>query len=94
LKRWTFKLRQAVKWHNVPPLNGRALVADDIKYGYEAYATADSSSMMWEGWLDLVLQRVDEKEIDCPWSCARFVGFCIIRPALMTSLPSWHRRTM
>jgi peptide/nickel transport system permease protein len=48
----------------------------------------------WEGWLDLVLQRVDEKEIDCPWSCARFVGFCIIRPALMTSLPSWHRRTM
>ena len=48
MKRWTFKLRQEVKWHNVLPLNGRALVADDIKYGYEAYATADSSSMMPE----------------------------------------------
>ena len=32
---WTFKLRQGVKWHNVPPLNGRELVADDIKYCYE-----------------------------------------------------------
>ena len=37
-KTWTFKLRQGVKWHNVPPLNGRELVADDIKYCYEAYA--------------------------------------------------------
>ncbi len=35
---WTFKLRQGVKWHNVPPLNGRELVAADIKYCYEAYA--------------------------------------------------------
>ncbi|HEY5867448.1 MAG TPA: ABC transporter substrate-binding protein, partial [Candidatus Tectomicrobia bacterium] len=37
-KTWTFKLRQGVKWHNVPPLKGRELVADDIKYCYEAYA--------------------------------------------------------
>ena len=35
---WTFKLRQGVKWHNVPPVNGRELVAEDIKYCYEAYA--------------------------------------------------------
>jgi peptide/nickel transport system substrate-binding protein len=35
---WTFTLRQGVKWHNVPPLNGRELVAEDIKYCYEAYA--------------------------------------------------------
>src|SRR5262249_14357935 len=35
---WTFKLRQGVKWHDVPPLNGRELIADDIKYCYEAYA--------------------------------------------------------
>jgi peptide/nickel transport system substrate-binding protein len=37
-KTWTFKLRQGVKWHNVPPLKGRELVADDVKYAYEAYA--------------------------------------------------------
>ncbi len=35
---WTFKLRRGVKWHNLPPLNGRELVAGDIKYCYEAYA--------------------------------------------------------
>src|SRR2546425_3058026 len=35
---WTFKLRQGVKWHNLPPLNGRELVAADVKYCYEAYA--------------------------------------------------------
>jgi peptide/nickel transport system substrate-binding protein len=35
---WTFKLRQGVKWHNVPPLNGRELVAADVKYCYEQYA--------------------------------------------------------
>src|SRR5262249_3205441 len=35
---WTFKLRQGVKWQNLPPLNGRELVAADIKYCYEAYA--------------------------------------------------------
>jgi peptide/nickel transport system substrate-binding protein len=35
---WTFKLRHGVKWHNVPPTNGRELVAADIKYCFEAYA--------------------------------------------------------
>ncbi|MGH7355690.1 MAG: ABC transporter substrate-binding protein [Candidatus Rokuibacteriota bacterium] len=35
---WTFKLRPGVKWHNVPPLNGRELVAADVKYCYEQYA--------------------------------------------------------
>src|SRR4029434_10910255 len=35
---WTFKRRQGVKWQNVPPLNGRELVAADVKYCFEAYA--------------------------------------------------------
>jgi peptide/nickel transport system substrate-binding protein len=35
---WTFKLRQGVKWHNLPPLNGRELTAADVKYCFEAYA--------------------------------------------------------
>src|SRR6267378_3843477 len=35
---WTFKLRRGVKWHNVPPLKGRELVAGDVKYCFEAYA--------------------------------------------------------
>ena len=35
---WTFKFRQGVKWQNVAPLNGRELVAADVKYCYEGYA--------------------------------------------------------
>lgn len=30
-----FKLRKGVKWQNVPPLNGRELTAQDVKYSYE-----------------------------------------------------------
>jgi peptide/nickel transport system substrate-binding protein len=35
---WTFKLRQGVKWHNLPPVKGRELVAADVKYCFEQYA--------------------------------------------------------
>ncbi|HWO92137.1 MAG TPA: ABC transporter substrate-binding protein [Methylomirabilota bacterium] len=35
---WAFNLRQGVKWHNIPPLSGRELVAADVKYCFEAYA--------------------------------------------------------
>ena len=53
-KTWTFKLRQGVKWHNVPPLKGRELVADDIKYCYEAYAQ--------EGVQSFTFQEIDSME--------------------------------
>jgi peptide/nickel transport system substrate-binding protein len=53
-KTWTFKLRQGVKWQNVPPLNGRELVADDIKYCYEAYAK--------EGVQSFTFQEIDGME--------------------------------
>ena len=53
-KTWTFKLRQGVKWHNVPPLKGRELVADDIKYCYEAYAQ--------EGVQTFTFQEIDGME--------------------------------
>jgi len=29
---YVFYLRKGVKWHNKPPLNGRELVADDVKF--------------------------------------------------------------
>src|SRR5262245_43865973 len=53
-KTWTFKLRQGVKWHNVPPLKGRELVAEDIKYAYEAYAK--------EGVQSFTFQEIDGME--------------------------------
>ena len=51
---WTFKLRQGVKWHNVPPLKGRELGADDIKHCYEAYAK--------EGVQSFTFQEIDGME--------------------------------
>jgi peptide/nickel transport system substrate-binding protein len=32
---YVFKLRPGVKWHNVAPVNGRELVAEDVIYSYE-----------------------------------------------------------
>jgi peptide/nickel transport system substrate-binding protein len=34
---YIFHLRQGVKWHNKPPLNGRELVADDVKFTYDRF---------------------------------------------------------
>ena len=45
---WTFKLRQGVKWQNVPPVNGRELVAADVKYCYEAYAKEGVQSFTFQ----------------------------------------------
>ncbi len=36
-KVWTFNLRKGVKWQNLPPVNGREFVSDDVKYTYELF---------------------------------------------------------
>jgi peptide/nickel transport system substrate-binding protein len=36
---YVFSLRQGVKWHNKPPVNGRELVADDVKFTYDRFRT-------------------------------------------------------
>src|SRR5216683_1307397 len=45
---WTFKLRQGVKWQNVAPLNGRELVAADVKSCYEGYAKEGVQSFTFQ----------------------------------------------
>jgi peptide/nickel transport system substrate-binding protein len=32
---WDFRLRQGVKFHNLPPVNGREMTAEDVKYSYD-----------------------------------------------------------
>jgi peptide/nickel transport system substrate-binding protein len=34
---YIFKLKKGVRWHNKPPVNGRELTADDVKFTYERY---------------------------------------------------------
>ena len=38
---YVFKLRQGVKFHNIPPANGRECVAEDVKYSFERQMTND-----------------------------------------------------
>src|SRR6266567_7139120 len=36
---YVFYLRKGVKWHNKPPLNGRELVAEDVKFTFDRFLT-------------------------------------------------------
>jgi peptide/nickel transport system substrate-binding protein len=36
---YVFHLRQGVKWHNKPPVNGRELVAEDVKFSFDRFLT-------------------------------------------------------
>jgi peptide/nickel transport system substrate-binding protein len=36
---YIFKLRKGVRWHPKPPVNGRELTADDVKYTYDRFLT-------------------------------------------------------
>ena len=36
---YIFHLRQGVQWHNKPPVNGRELVAEDVKFTYHRFLT-------------------------------------------------------
>src|SRR5256884_6154617 len=36
---YLFKLKKGVRWHPKPPVNGRELTADDVKYTYERFLT-------------------------------------------------------
>ena len=34
---YIFKLRRGARWHNKPPVNGREVTAEDVKYSYERF---------------------------------------------------------
>ncbi len=36
---WVFTLRKGVRWHNKPPMNGRELTAEDVKWSFERFLT-------------------------------------------------------
>ena len=36
---YVFHLRKGVKWHNRPPVNGRELVAEDVKFTLDRFLT-------------------------------------------------------
>ncbi len=54
---YIFHLRHGVKWHNKPPLNGRELAADDVKFTYDRFLTEQGNPLRF------TLESVDRIEI-------------------------------
>jgi len=54
---YVFHLRQGVTWHNKPPVNGRELVAEDIKFTYDRFLTEKGNADRY------ILGSVDRIEV-------------------------------
>jgi peptide/nickel transport system substrate-binding protein len=54
---YIFHLRKGVKWHNKPPLNGRELVADDVKFTFDRFLSEKANVLREQ------LEPVDRIEV-------------------------------
>jgi peptide/nickel transport system substrate-binding protein len=54
---YLFHLRQGVTWHNKPPLNGRELVAEDVKFTYDRFRAEPTNPLRF------TLEAVDRIEV-------------------------------
>src|SRR5215510_7457149 len=53
---YIFKLRRGVRWHNKPPVNGREMTAEDVRYSLERFMTVKGNSNAY------MLKSVDRVE--------------------------------
>ena len=53
---YVFKLRKGVRWHPKPPVNGRELTAEDVKYTYERFLSIKGNGNRY------LLEAVDKIE--------------------------------
>jgi len=51
---YVFHLRKGVKWHHKPPLNGRELVAEDVKFTYDRFLTEKGNANRTASWAPYV----------------------------------------
>ena len=60
---YVFTLRKGVRWHPKPPVNGRELTADDIKYTYERFLTIPGNGN--KGTLEMIdkIEAVDKHTV-------------------------------
>ena len=54
---YMFHLRRGVRWHTKPPVNGRELVADDVKFTYDRFLTEKGNPVRY------MLDSVDRVEV-------------------------------
>ena len=53
---YVFKLKKGVRWHNKPPVNGRELTAEDVRYTYDRFLNIKGNSNKY------MLEMVDKVE--------------------------------
>ena len=53
---YVFKLKKGVHWHNRPPVNGRELTAEDVRYTYDRFLNIKGNSNKY------ILEMVDKVE--------------------------------
>jgi peptide/nickel transport system substrate-binding protein len=66
---YIFHLRQGVTWHNKPPLNGRELVAEDVKFTYDRFLTTQGNPLRF------MLEPVDRLEVVDRYTVKFFLFF-------------------
>ena len=44
---YIFHLRQGVHWHHKPPVNGRELVAEDVKFSFDRFLTEPANALRY-----------------------------------------------
>ena len=54
---YVFHLRKGVKWHNKPPVNGRELVAEDVRFTYDRFLAEQANPARY------LLDPVDRVEV-------------------------------
>jgi peptide/nickel transport system substrate-binding protein len=54
---YLFKLRRGVRWHNKPPVNGRELTAEDVKFTYDRFLTIKGNGNR------AILDSIDKVEV-------------------------------
>ncbi len=45
---WIFRLRKGVHFQNLPPVNGREVTADDVKYSFDMYKKSPAESSLFD----------------------------------------------
>jgi len=53
---YVFKLKKGVRWHNKPPVNGRELTSEDVRYTYDRFLNVKGNSNKY------ILEMVDKVE--------------------------------
>src|SRR6058998_3236423 len=67
---YVFHLRKGVRWHNKPPVNGRELVAEDVKFTFDRFLTEPGNPERQ------LLEAVDRVEVVDRYT----VKFCLKEP--------------